>query len=233
MSVARAAVVAASVAVFGGELLCREGDSTEHLAGILGAAATGGITAFLGGDGVIQHRNYQLGIPLQPNDGELAQGDEEPPLPARKHQLLIKDRADALGDLGSHGIAGTFAHIPDFGTQHHGIQHLHNGGRPVGSAQGAPIRVAQRGIAAEDMGTAVFPAENGTLAEYSQSIEGCGAAGTHYRVRQHPVVEGNVNAVVIAVKGNGCDIDFLRYENQCNNSRHYLGRYHRLQRYHC
>ena len=51
------------VAAFGRKLHRREGDPAEHFAGILTAA--GIVAAFLGGNGVIQHRNDQLGFPLQ------------------------------------------------------------------------------------------------------------------------------------------------------------------------
>ena len=67
-----AVIVAVAVAAPGGELLGGEGNTAEHFAGIFGAAA-GGIAAFFGGDGIIQHRYDQLGIPLQADDGKLAQ----------------------------------------------------------------------------------------------------------------------------------------------------------------
>lgn len=194
-------------------MLGREGNPAEHLAGILGAAAPGSVAAFLGGDGVIQHGDHQLSVPLQSNDGELSQCDKQSPLSAGKHQFLIKGGADSLRDLGSDGIAGAFAHVPDLGTQHHGIEHLYHGGGAVGGTQGTPVRTAKRGIASENVGPAVLTAQNSPLVEHSQSVEGRGAAGADYRVRQHTVVEGNVDAIVVPIKSHRLHESLLRYEN--------------------
>ena len=70
-----------------------------------------------------------------------------------------------------------------------------------------PVGAAQTGIAAEDVGPAVLAAQDGPLAEYSQSVEGRGTAGAYHRVRQHTVVESDVNAVVVPVKGDRLHID--------------------------
>ena len=86
------------VATAGDELLFREGDATEDFAGIFSAAAWG-VTAFLGGYAVIQNRNYQLGIPLQPDERELPQGDKQSALLVAQYQLLVKEFPDSLGDL--------------------------------------------------------------------------------------------------------------------------------------
>ena len=67
--VAAIVLVAILIAAGGGEGLSREGDLGEQLAGILRKART--VTAILGGNAVIQHRNYQLRIPFQPDNGEL------------------------------------------------------------------------------------------------------------------------------------------------------------------
>ena len=119
-----AAVVSAAIAVVRGELLGREGNPAEHFAGILGAAAAG-LAAFLHRDGVVQYRDHQLGIPLQPDDGELPQGDEQPPLAAGEHQLLVKGGSDGLRNLNGHRFAGAVADLLDLGAKHHGIQNLY------------------------------------------------------------------------------------------------------------
>ena len=100
-----------------------EGDPGEHFAGILSAAA-GGIAAFLGGDGVIQNRNHQLGIPLQPNDGELPQGHEQPATVTGHHQFVIKHAANGGRNLTDRIILAV-TDIPDNGVEYHGIQNLH------------------------------------------------------------------------------------------------------------
>ena len=118
------------------ELGGREGDPAEHLAGVL--RTTGIIATFLGGDAVIHHRNDQLGIPLQTNDGELAQGHKESSAIRAGAQLLIKHPPDAVGNLKLCRIlAAAIAGIPHPGAEHHGIQHLfygHQIGREPGAA---------------------------------------------------------------------------------------------------
>ena len=90
---------APAVAAGGGELLGGEGDAAEQLAGILRAA--GIVAAFLGGDGIVQHRDDQLGVPLQADDGELAQSDIQPPAVRGQHQLIVEQRANGPRDLDS------------------------------------------------------------------------------------------------------------------------------------
>jgi len=113
------------IAVSGSELGGGEGDPGEHLAGILGAAARI-LTAFFGGDGVIHYRDYQLGIPFQTNDGELAQGDEEPPPVAGEDQFLVEQAGDPVGDVDGF-LAGAVADFLDLGAEDHGVQYLHCG----------------------------------------------------------------------------------------------------------
>ena len=107
------------------ELRGGEGNAAEHLTGIFRAAA-GRVAAFLGGDGVIQHRHDQLGIPLQPHDGELSQGDKEPPLVTGKYQFFIKHFPDKCGDL-DHAAAAALAGVFHTAAEHHGVQYLHCG----------------------------------------------------------------------------------------------------------
>ena len=81
----------------GGEGIGREGDLVKEGAGVLGAAAGVG-AALLGGDGVVEDRHDQLGRPLQTDDGELAQGHEEPLLVAAQHQIVPEHGLDIRGD---------------------------------------------------------------------------------------------------------------------------------------
>ena len=102
------------IASSGSELLGGEGDTAEHFAGILGAA--GGIGAVLGGQAVVQYRDDQLSRAFQPDDGELPQGDEEPPFVPGEHQFLVKLVLDKAwnGNRGAVG-AGTVANLPHLG----------------------------------------------------------------------------------------------------------------------
>ena len=152
-----AAAVTLAITALRCELLGREGNPGEHLAGILGAAD--GIAAILGGNGVVKNRHDQLSIPLQPDDGELTQGHVQPLLIPGEHQVLVETAANGSGNLAA-GLAAAVADILDFTAQHHGIQHLHHSGGAVGVNGGGTVGFAQPGIGAENVGTAVLTAEH-------------------------------------------------------------------------
>ena len=125
-----------AVAAVGGEGIGREGDLVKEGAGVLGAAAGVG-AALLGGDGVVQDRHDQLGRTLQTDDGELAQGDEEPLLVAAQHQIVPEHGLDIRGD--GQGAWLTDLHRAYPAPQHHRIQHLHHCHQfAVPSGSGAP-----------------------------------------------------------------------------------------------
>ena len=113
----------ALIAPRGGELLGGEGDPGEHFAGVFRGGA-GGVAAFLGGHGVIENGDDELGVPLQPDDGELAQGHIEPPLGGIHHQFIVEKALDWPRDLDHATFLG-LAGLRHPGTQHHGVQHLH------------------------------------------------------------------------------------------------------------
>ena len=111
------------IAACGRKLLGREGDPGEHFTGVL--TASGIVAAFLAGNGIIQYRHHQLGIPFQPNDGELSQGYQQLPLSTGKYQRIVKQFPDTVGDLYCGGFTAAVICFLDFGRQHHGIQDLH------------------------------------------------------------------------------------------------------------
>ena len=57
------------------------------------------------------------------------------------------------------------------------------------------------------MGPAVFAAEDGALGEYGKATEGCRHGRAGHGVGQDLVVEGDVDTVVVAVKGHRLHID--------------------------
>lgn len=88
-----------------------------------------------------------------------------------------------------------------------GVRSLHHGGGAVGVGAGVAVEFADAGIAAENVGMAVFAAEDGPFIEDSKAVQ-CGrAAGTHHCIGQNPVEEGDVDAVVIPVKGHRFHVD--------------------------
>ena len=114
---------AAVVAACGCKLPGGEGDPGEHLAGIFRKAWI--VAAFLGGDGVIQNRYDQLGIPLQPDDGKLAQSHIEPAVIPTQSRRFVEHLLNEVRNL-NHGAFLAFVPFPDFGTQNHGIQNFHH-----------------------------------------------------------------------------------------------------------
>ena len=162
-------VIRLPVTSAGSELCSRERNPREHLAGIF--RATGGIAAFLGGNCIIQHRNDQLRIPLQADNGELSQSDVEAFALPCDHQFIIKHLADWAGQLQSTVVpALALAHIPHFGAEYHGIQGFHHGGGAVGIDAAGTIRTAQTGIGAVNVGLAVLTAEHRPLGKYGNTI---------------------------------------------------------------
>ena len=83
-----------------------------------------------------------------------------------------------------------------------GVSDLHHGSGTVGAAAGPAVAGSDAGIAAEDMGPAVLTAEDGPFAEYSQTVQRCGAAVAHSGISQDLIVEGDVDTVVVPVKGH-------------------------------
>ena len=84
---------------------------------------------------------------------------------------------------------------------------LHNGGRQVREQGGGAVKSAQAGAAAVDMCPAVFAAENGPFGENSETVQRSGAGIAHHGISQYPVVEGQVDAVMVPVEGYGLYIN--------------------------
>ena len=134
LSAAAAAAPTASVRgrvpVGGEELVDRELHMPEQLAGILvaGAAVAG---ALLLGHAVIVDRDQQLGIPLQANERELAQGYIETLTFAGEVQIAAEAGADTGGHIGeltaAAAVAGAMAvaGIHQLHAQDQGVYRLH------------------------------------------------------------------------------------------------------------
>lgn len=202
-----------AVAPSGGELGGREGDSAEHFARVFRAA--GVVAAFLGGDAVVHHGNDQLGIPLQPDDGKLAQGNEKPSAVRADVQLFVKHSAYAVRHLNGCGfLAAAIAGVTYPGTEDHGIQHFHHGGGAIGVAPGHTVGTVEAGVASVDVGAAVLAAQNCPFAENGQAVQGCGTGGSDNGIGDDPVVKGDIDAVVVPVKSHRFHASLLRCENR-------------------
>lgn len=96
------------------ELLHGELHLTEDGAGVLLTAAGGTLFA---GHAIVVGWDEQLTVPLQPDDGELAQGDIHPPALAPHIQLAGEAAGDAGGHLRSIA-AGTCRRLTGVGQAH-------------------------------------------------------------------------------------------------------------------
>ena len=84
---------------------------------------------------------------------------------------------------------------------------LYHGGGAVGGEDGAAVGFFDAGVAGENVGAAVLAAKHRPLGEYRKTAQSRGTAGADHRVRQNAVVEGDVDTVVIPVKGDRLHID--------------------------
>ena len=82
-----------------------------------------------------------------------------------------------------------------------GVSDLHHSGGMVGADTAETVGAVQTGAAGVDVGPAVLSAEYRPLGEHGKPLQGHRPVDTYGRIRQDPVVEGQVNAIVIPVKG--------------------------------
>ena len=152
----------------------------------------------------------------------MPQGDEQATAVTGDHQLIVKHSTDGSGDLSCGGILAV-ADIPNRGIQNHGIQNFHNGCGAIGLVPGRAVKLTQAGIAAVDVCPAVLAAENGTLGKHCQAVKGGRTGIANDGVCQDPVVEGDINTIVIAVKGHRLHFNIgkqqFRTPNPCAGSR--------------
>ena len=83
-----------------------------------------------------------------------------------------------------------------------GVSDLHHRGGVIGADPGKAVRAVQAGAAGIDMCPAVLAAEYRPLGEHSKALEGHGPVDPDGGIRQDSVVEGQVDAVMIPVKGH-------------------------------
>ena len=120
-------VLAAALVLRGKELVHGEGDVLEELTGIVAAvAAIGAGGAALFGEAVVINGHQQLAVPLQTDDGELAQGDEYPAAVLARRQVAAEALAHAGGHLAQVAVAAAaVAALHHLGAQDDGIYRLY------------------------------------------------------------------------------------------------------------
>lgn len=107
------------------ELAHRELDLPEQLAGVLLTAVAAAVTVLLG-HAVVVSGHEQLGIPLQSDNGELAQGDKQAVHIAAGDQLLGKAGAHSRGNLAAVVVVAALAHLHQLHSQDDGIHRLYH-----------------------------------------------------------------------------------------------------------
>ena len=88
-----------------------------------------------------------------------------------------------------------------------GVRNLYHCGGTVGVAQGLSIALVCVNAAAENVGPAVFAAEDGPLGKYRKTVEGGGAVVANYRIGEDPVVKGYINTVMVAIERHGFHVN--------------------------
>ena len=103
---------------------------------------------------------------------------------------------------------------------------LHHCSGQVGEEGGRAVVLAQAGVASVNMCPVVFAAENGPFGEDGKPIQGRGTGAADHGIGQDPVVEGQIDAVMIPVKSHRLDGGLLRLEIQDRRFHHFCHYYH-------
>lgn len=181
----------------------------ENLAGVLiaGRVAAG---ALLFRDAVVVDGGEQLGVPLQTDEGELPQGDIEPPVLAAEAQLTAEAGADAGRNLGDFAVTGTtLTHIHQFDAQHNGVHRLHHRSGHVALTE-LLVRAVDADLGGENLGGALTAKENDPLVKDAQAGDLHRTGRAHKGVGGHPVVVAHIHGVESPVEADGLHIDVHR-----------------------
>lgn len=79
---------------------------------------------------------------------------------------------------------------------------FHHSGGEIGADAGQTVGAADYGVAAVDVGPAVFAAEDCPLGEGGKAVQTGGASGSYHGVGQDLIVESDVDTEVVPVKGH-------------------------------
>lgn len=134
--------------------------------------------------------HQQLDIPFQLDDAELTQGYIKLTAFVSDHQIIIK----AAADVGRYVCDGSIAAagIQHLAAQHHGIHHLHNRHRQVGSFQILNILGAAHVIRTEDASVALAAKQYGALVVDGKTADGF-LDGPHRRMRPESLCRNNAH----------------------------------------
>ena len=91
---------------------------------------------------------------------------------------------------------------------------LHHSCGQVGADSGNAVRAADPGVAGEDMGAALLAAQHSPFGEHRHTVKCHRPAIAYCAVRQDPVIESSIHAVVIPVKSHRLYI-YISIEQFC------------------
>lgn len=208
-----------------------EADLAEDLAGILVPVLVPA-GALPGGHAVVVHGDEQLGVPLQPDHGELPQGHIQPPAAPVKGQVAVEAGADAGGDLrqvvlraapaggrgrrtgiagspgrGAGGRAGEVAGVDELQAQDDGIHRLHHRLGEVAPPHALAVPRLGPEAGGEDLGVALAAKEEHPLVKDRQPADLRRAGATHKGLGGDAVVVADVHAVKAPVITGGLHVD--------------------------
>ena len=182
--------------VRGEELLDREADLGEYLAGVVAAAAAG---ALLFGDAVVVGRDEQLGIALEADDRELSQRDVEP-----AHGVAGDKRlAEAVEDAGRYIMPVVVAADGAVGVHELKVQCDGVDGLDIGDGHAVVNAAAVAQVGGEGLDCALASAEHYALIEDGESRDEVAA---WEGLARYLVEVGHVHGVVALVEGDGLDV---------------------------
>ena len=191
------------------ELIHREGDVLEELAGIItAAAAVGAGGAALVRQAVVVHRHQQLAVPLQADDGELAQRHKDTTVVVTGRQVAAEALADTGRDLAEIAVAAAaVAAFHQLGAEDDGVDSFHNGDGHVALFDHLLVQRIQPDTGGEYLGSALAAEEDDPLVKDTQALHVYGAGAGTECADGHTVEKPHIHRIEAAVEGNGLHID--------------------------
>jgi len=206
-AVLRVLIVRGSADAVGGEeLVNRERDALEEFAGILAGAAAG--RAVLIGHAVIEDGDKQLGIPLQADDRELAQGDKSSSVLVAHSEFAAEALAHAGGDFTHIAVAAAVcAGIHQLRVQHDRINGFHHCDRQIAAFEQLAVEGIDAHFGGEDFSAALAAEEDDAFIEDAQAFDLDGSGAGAVGVQGNAVEEAHIHGIEAPIKDDGLHID--------------------------
>jgi len=197
----------AAYAVGGEELVDREGDTLEKLAGVFAGGAAAG-RAVLIGHAVIEDGDEQLGIAFEADDRELSQGNECSSVLVAHGQLAAEALAHAGGNLADITVAAAVsAAIDELGVEYDGIDGFHHGDREVAAFEHLAVKGINAHFGGEDFRAALAAEENDAFIEDAKPFDLDGPGAGAVDVKGDAVEKAHIHGIESTVEDHGFHID--------------------------